>query len=754
MTLYAHSVPGRPEADWEPLPDHLAAVAARAAAFARLFGWAETARAAGLLHDIGKASAEVQAYLRGQGPSRDHSTAGARVGAALYPTLLGRMIAAIVAGHHAGLSDGADLDRRLDPSHPIPDHAAWPSQAGPLPPFPALRPNRQPLAPAGSSFAWAFRTRMLFSCLVDADFLETERFYTGGAVARGGYLDLRVLRARLEAHLGALRDEAEPSPVNAIRGEVLAQVRARAALPPGLFTLTVPTGGGKTLASLAFALDHAAAHGLRRVIHVAPFTAIIEQTAAVFRRALGEDAGVLEHHASFDWEALDRQGGDTGFGTDGVSCLRRAAENWDAPVVVTTAVQFFESLFANRTSRTRKLHNIAASVVILDEAQAMPLRLLGPCLAAIQELAANYGTSVVLCTATQPALRRIDGFPNGLPIDETRELAPDPPRLYAALRRVTVETRSEPVEDAEIAARFAQAPRMLCIVNSRAHATALFERIRDLPGAVHLSTLMCPRHRRAVLDAARERLRLSEAPVRIVSTSLIEAGVDIDLPEVWRACAGLDAVAQAAGRCNREGRGKRGRVVVFEPAEHRMPRDLEAFWRAAAPILRRAEDPLAAGAVRDYFCELYFRKGAEAFDAGTLDRQIWPILPEIEKRAGTGAFPFESIARAFRLIDAAMEPVIVPWRASTEDNEAENLLERIAAMDRPLAADLRRLQGYTVPIPPKTRAVWLARGTLAPVHPQTGDALLRLTEPDLYDARTGLRLDGSLDRAAEDNIIG
>ena len=282
---------------------------------------------------------------------------------------------------------------------------------------------------------------------------------------------------------------------------------------------------------------------------------------------------------------------------------------------------------------------------------------------------------------------------------------------------------------------------MLCIVNSRAHAAALFERIRGLPGAVHLSTLMCPRHRRAVLDAARERLNIPGAPVRIVSTSLIEAGVDIDLPEVWRAYAGLDAVAQAAGRCNREGRSKCGRVVVFEPADQQMPRDLEAFWRAAAPILRRAEDPLAAGAMRDYFRELYFRKGVDAFDAGILDGQVWAILPHIEARAGTGAFPFASIARTFRLIEAAMEPVIVPWQAAPEDDEIERILERIAVMDRPLVADLRRLQGYTVPIPSKTRAAWLASGTLAPVHLQTGDALLRLTEPDLYDTCTGLRLD-------------
>ncbi len=747
MAVYGHSLPGRPLTAWELLRDHHAAVGERAAAFAAVFGWAEAARATGYLHDIGKVSPEVQRYLRGEGPSRDHSTAGARVAAA-YPGLLGRTLAAIVAGHHAGLCDGPDLDRRLDPAHDIPAYDGWQAQTAPLPPFAALRPDRRPTANAAKGFDWAMLTRMLFSCLVDADFLETERFYAGGApVARGGHPDIAILRDRLRAHLAGLG--AVPSPVNALRGEILDHAVGRAGLAPGLFTLTVPTGGGKTLASLAFALEHAAIHGLRRVIHVAPFTAIIEQNAAVFRHALGADAGVLEHHASFDWEAAGAA--DEGFGADAASRLRRAAENWDAPVVATTAVQFFESLFANRTARCRKLHNIAGSVVVLDEAQAMPLRLLRPCLAAIAELAANYRVSLVLCTATQPALRAIDGFPGGLEVDAERELAPDPPRLYRQFRRVAVEHRG-PVADAGVAARFGEAPRMLCIVNSRAQARALFEGIRDLPGAVHLSTLMCPRHRRTVLDDARARLRTADAPVRIVSTSLIEAGVDIDLPEVWRAAAGLDAVAQAAGRCNREGRMAAGRVVVFE-AEGRLPRDLEAPWAAALPHLRTAEDPLAAEAVRAYFRELYFRKGPAALDAGRRDGQVWPILPHIAERAGTGAFPFASIAQVFRLVDEAMEPVIVPWRADAQDTAAAELLGRIAAMDRPLAADLRSLQGYTVPVPARIRAAWLAQGLLRPVHPGLGEALLRLDDLDLYDPRTGLRLDGPAERAAEDNII-
>ena len=355
----------------------------------------------------------------------------------------------------------------------------------------------------------------------------------------------------------------------------------------GLFTLTVPTGGGKTLASLSFALEHAVRHGLRRVVYVIPFTSIIEQTAEVFRQALNTSDDVLEHHASFDWERAAEARRDDGEGPDGLAKLRRAAENWDVPIVVTTAVQFFESLFAARTSRCRKLHNLAGSVIVLDEAQTLPIPLLRPCMAALQELTANYNASVVLCTATQPALRQQDGFKNGFPIDDTRELAPEPKDLYARLKRVKVEHLTEPVTDETIAARFAEQPQMLCIVNSRAHARALFEAIRELPGAAHLTTLMCPRHRRIELAKLRERLKTKE-PVRLVSTSLIEAGVDIDFPEVWRAAAGLDSIAQAAGRCNREGRAALGRTVVFEPAEAKPPKELKAFWQAARPVLRRS----------------------------------------------------------------------------------------------------------------------------------------------------------------------
>jgi CRISPR-associated endonuclease/helicase Cas3 len=583
--MFAHSLEGRPAGEWEPLAHHLSAVGERAARFAAAFGCAEVARISGRLHDIGKCSAAFQAYIAtprdGSAGGRrgpDHSTAGAREAMAAYPGVLGRLLAFGIAGHHAGLADAKELDRRLDENYACEPYGGWEVHSGALPVAALLVPTRKVAHSKHEGFTQAFLTRMLFSCLVDADFLETEAFYARARsepVERGGHTSLLVLRERLQRHMAATTAAAVASPVNALRARVLDHAVRKASLAPGLFTLTVPTGGGKTLASLSFALEHAARHGMDRVVYVIPYTSIIEQTADVFRKALDTQDDVLEHHASFDWEraagAKDDVGGADDEGPSGIEKLWRAAENWDVPIVVTTAVQFFESLFANRPSRCRKLHNLARSVIVLDEAQTLPLHLLRPCMAALDELCRNYGASVVLCTATQPALREKDCFKGGFKIDDDRELAPDPRALYTELRRVSVEILAEITTDTAIAARFAGQPRMLCIVNSRAHARTLFAAVRDLPGATHLTTLMCPRHRQLVLQEVKARLK-DHAPVRLVATSLIEAGVDVDFPEVWRAVAGLDSIAQAAGRCNREGLLQLGRAVVFTPAEAKSPR--------------------------------------------------------------------------------------------------------------------------------------------------------------------------------------
>lgn len=751
-SIFAHSRPDQPKVTWEPLEHHLRAVAQRAAGFGSQFGWARAAEVAGWLHDIGKVSAKFQAYLAagtrqdgGRGP--DHSTAGARAAEAYYGKMLGRMLAAIIAAHHAGLDDAENLERRLDPAQTaIEPHEGWEALTGTLPPLASLTPEGGWTFGTARGFSRAFLTRMLFSCLVDADFLETENFHRqadGTSSPRGGHASIPALRDRLRGHMALIDGKADDA-VSRLRSRVLRSAVEKSALPPGLFTLTVPTGGGKTLASLSFALEHAARHGLRRVIHVAPFTAIIEQTAQVLRQALATEEDVLEHHSQASWR--EDRGDDEGRG--GERKLALAAENWDMPVVATTAVQFFESLFANRPSRCRKLHNLAGAVIVLDEAQALPLRLLKPCVKALEELARGYGATVVLCTATQPALRKQDGQDWGLDIPAEREIAPDPRALYAALKRVALEVMPAKVPDAAIAARFAEVPQMLCIVNSRAHAGALFQAIRDLPGAMHLSTLMVPLHRRQVLEEVRRRVVAGE-PVRLVSTSLIEAGVDLDLPEVWRAKTGLDSIAQAAGRCNRNGRLAIGRVVVFEPEEAPVPRYALEFAQAAEPALRlHAADPLGLAAIQAYFRELYLQKSPVALDATALPGRQPGVLPALETHAADGRFPFRSLAENFRMIDEAMDPVVVPW-----DDKARQMLAALAAMERPSGRMLRALQAYTVTLPATPRRWWLQHGALRPVHPLLGDGLLAFEDTEHYDTKTGIRLERPEMREAERNLF-
>lgn len=746
---YAHSLPGRPVEEWETLPDHLRAVAKLAASLAAIFGWAEVARVAGLLHDVGKCSDEFFAYIKlsamggekRRGP--DHSTAGARAAKETYSRSLGTILAYIIAGHHAGLANWPDLERRLCLDYKIPDYVEWREFAGVPPPEATLR-STLPFRPnRNEGFSQAFLIRMLFSALVDADSLATEEVITkseGRTVERGRHAELSTLRERLKQFMAEKEAYAaanNPSRLNTLRAQILTYCTEKASNAPGLFTMTVPTGGGKTLASLSFALDHAVEHGLRRVIYVIPYTSIVEQTADVFRNALKSQEDILEHHANFDWERGANQEHPDAEESEKLKNLRLASENWDVPIVVTTAVQFYESLFASRRSRCRKLHNLAKSVVVLDEAHMMPLILLLPSMAAVDELATNYGASVVLCTATQPALRVRDGFDGGFEMDDSRELAPDPKSLYGELNRFSIDWKRNPIADDEIVARFSEREQMLVIVNTRPHARALFSMINDMEGAYHLSTLMCPRHRKKVLAEIKQRLR-ENRPVRLVSTSLIEAGVDVDFPEVWRAAAGLDSILQAGGRCNREGGQMKGLLVVFEPARVKIQKDMEVFKEAAEEVWRSySHNPNDIGPISAYFNKVYWRRGREALDAALLDGRPG-ILPALAENAAGMTFPFASISEAFVMIEDEKEAVIVPWRANDNDREADELLGRAVAMDRPRADDLRKLQQYTVGISPVVRDTWLAMGVLKPVHPSLGNALLKFSNLDRYDKKMGL----------------
>ena len=734
---YAHSGGSEDREHWHRLSEHLQHTGARAAGFLDAVGGADIGRVAGLLHDLGKYTREFQARLSGGHQRVNHSTAGAKVAVGRYDKL-GKMLAYCIAGHHAGLANGVNgeqttaLEARLAEKVPSLD-PIWEQEIA-LPanlPSPRLKPRDQDTA----GFCAAFFIRMLFSALVEADYLDTEAYFArlqGAPKPRGQHPTLAELQGRLNAYLDKLATVTEVSPVNDLRQEVLAHVRGKAVEPPGPFTLTVPTGGGKTLTSLAFALDHARCHGLARVIYVIPYMSIIEQTATVFRTALrGGDAEepdfVIEHHSTFDEDRIGRR--------EAKEKLRLAMENWDAPIIVTTAVQFFESLFSNRPSRCRKLHNVANSVVILDEAQTLPLQYLRPCVAALDELARNWRTSVVLCTATQPALAQSNGFPDGL--EGVRELAPEPKRLYRALKRTRVHHEGQ-LDDAALAERMRESQQSLCIVNTRRHARELYERMADAKGAAHLTTLMCARHRREKLDIVRERLR-SGAPVRLVATSLVEAGVDQDFKVVWRAEAGLESIIQAAGRCNREGRAAMGDVFVFKPSDeegHKPPPEIGQFADAARSVMQsHLDDPMSLDAIDAYFRKLYWLKGDDALDAKD-------ILRLLRERGKSLDFPFETIAGKFRLIETAMAPIIVPWTGTNgRDDTAKRLLEELRWVERP-GRIVRQLQPYVVQVPPRIRSNLLETGAAKVVRKEDFDyQFVVLSNLDLYRPESGLTWD-------------
>ncbi|WGL18114.1 CRISPR-associated helicase Cas3' [Microbulbifer bruguierae] len=737
IDFYAHSTERDDKSDWQTLAGHLSAVGELAAQKAAIFGGEGAASAEGLLHDLGKYTEEFQQRLEGSPARVDHATHGAVMAVERFGPM-GKLIAYAIAGHHAGLANGRDSGERTSLKDRLRKELPqllprWESEIE-LPETLLPPESFRPVKGRGA-FQLSFLGRMLFSCLVDADYLDTEAFYLKKDKGLEGrdqvFPSLSALRERLDQTLSQFKPDSE---VNRIRAGILEHVRSNSGQAPGLFSLNVPTGGGKTLASLAFALDHGIAHGLRRVIFVIPFTSIVEQNAAVFRQALGDlgDAAVLEHHSAFTDD------GTKSSDPQSIDKLRLAMENWEAPIVVTTSVQFFESLFANRSSRCRKLHNIAGSVVILDEAQTLPLKLLVPCVTAMDELAMNYRTSLVLCTATQPALKVEEGFASGL--TNVRELAPEPAQLLRQLERVRVHYRG-PLTDEELVAEIAQREQVLCIVNSRRHARSLYQSISHLPGARHLTTLMCAKHRSHALKEIRQLLKSGE-PCRLIATSLIEAGVDVDFPTVFRAEAGLDSIAQAAGRCNREGRrhSVESNVYVFAVAsDWPTPPDVEQFAGAARSVFRRYVNPLSLDAIQDYFRELYWVKGRDQLGA--------PMLKSVEDGQLDG-IPYENLARDFRMIDSKMLPVIVPY-----DDEAKNALRALAWAES-CGGIARRLQPYLVQLPEKAFKTLRGTGAIQPVQfDRFGEQFMELVNEDMYHKKFGLDWDDPSFISAEKSVM-
>jgi CRISPR-associated endonuclease/helicase Cas3 len=682
------------------LEEHLRGTAERAASFADAFGCAGWGRLAGLWHDLGKFSPDFQRYIQVAGgidghvegkPGRvDHSTAGGLHAVASF-SKLGRVFAYLIAGHHAGLPDwqedgGASLAQRLEKA----DLLKKAFDGG----IPAEIHNQklptEGIKP-GTELSRSLLLRMLFSCVVDADFLDTEAFFDPEkSRERGCYPALSGLVPLFDRYMQKKQAAANDTPVNSIRAEILRKCRDKASNPPGIFTLTVPTGGGKTLSSLAFALGHAEKLGKRRIIYVIPYTSIIEQTADQFRAIFGD--AVIEHHSNLDVADETREN----------TRSRLASENWDAPVVVTTTVQFFESLFASRTSRCRKLHNIANSVIILDEAQLLPPDFLNPALEALKELQINYGVTVVFSTATQPALgpHRSAGFDfKGIP--EMTEIMDDPEGLHASLKRTSIRTLHDlaSVTWEGLAGEIGQHESALCIVNRRDDARTLWELMPT--GTIHLSALMCGAHRARKIGVIKERLRSGQA-TRVISTQLVEAGVDVDFPVVYRAAAGLDSIAQAAGRCNREGLRDRGEVLVFTPPSRIPAGHLRQAADIGMRLLAHADgDPLTAKQFESFFREFFWMRG------NRLDKENIIDLLRNDKEL---RFSFRTAARKFQLIDESTQaPVIVNF----ENDELLALLQK----QGPERWLLRKLQRSVINLPRYLHCRLLSEGAIREIHP-------------------------------------
>ena len=665
------------------LRDHLTGVADLAGRFAAAFGEEEMGRLLGLYHDVGKYSREFQAYIRAgeeekkrRRGSVDHSTAGAQEIAKLRQGAAAPL-AFCIAGHHAGIPNRGE---RADPEGAatllgrlkrkgLPDYRAYRTEND----APAAVPSALYAQVAAEAFPAMLYTRMLFSCLVDADFLDTEDFMAAGKAGREGFASLDTLLERLQKSLEEkfLKPKTEKEkqkrqlPINEKRSALLAQSIAAGKEAKGnLYRLTIPTGGGKTISSLAFAL-HYAAHAKRkrkRIIYVIPYTSIIEQNAAVFRELLGEE-NVVEHHQHVDYD--DAQDTD-------MNRKRLATENWDAPVIVTTNVQFFESLFSNRPSKCRKLHNLAESIVIFDEAQMIPLDYLRPSLAAIEALVRHYACTAVLCTATQPPLGQF--FSDDM---QPLEICPALMENAAFFRRTKIELREGTLTEEELAEELAAHAQALCIVNVKKTAQSVFDLLREDEGTYHLSTNLYPVHREQVLEEIRARLKDGK-PCRVISTSLVEAGVDLDFPCVWREINGLDSIVQAAGRCNREGRRSAEESVVHVFSLEKLAKNAQLAAEITKNVARSfAEDLASPEAIRRYFEELYDLSGKNRLDKKDIMGQ-------------SGKFAFANIANDVRLIEDRTKPIFIP---QTEEGQA--LLARLERGERSRAL-MRKVGRYIV----------------------------------------------------------
>ncbi|MBN1364808.1 MAG: CRISPR-associated helicase Cas3' [Syntrophaceae bacterium] len=712
------------------LEKHLINTAQICGQFTQVFGLEKIGKILGLTHDIGKASKEfqnrikaiggIEAHLERKTPQHvDHSTAAAKYLIDKYGKSPGLILAYIVAGHHTGLPDGKGesdsvLVKRLKKD--VKDYSTivqWLEEKLPD------KLDPQDFIPSNFNPAYRYQMhlliRMLYSALTDADFLDTESYMDPEkAISRNSrYPSINEIRDHFLKYLEKLKSK-EQTEINQKRNQILEWCINSAEKEKGIFSLTVPTGGGKTLSSMAFALNHAVKHILRRIIYVIPYTSIIEQNAQVFKdilQNLSENI-VLEHHSNFE-------------PTYENPFNRLAPENWNAPIIVTTNVRFFESFYANKSSACRRLHNVSNSVIIFDEAQMIPREYLQPCLLTINELTRHYGCSAVICTATQPAIQKSDYLKKGL--EGVREIVPRPTELYENFRRVQIKQLKKNTTSSEMGNLLGKHDQVLCIVNTRKEARLIFEKLRENSNndsCFHLSTLMCPEHRIRKLEEIRDRLK-KQLPCRLVSTQLIEAGVDIDFPVVYRAIAGLDSIAQSAGRCNREGRLNSGVVYVFQgetlppPGHLRQSADSGRFALKIHP-----DDPLTPAAIKTYFLDYYGKEGRN-FDNNDIIRMC-------EKPPD--AIPFREIAKKFNLIEEVQFPIIIPY-----GEKGKNIREELkSCYNGFVPTELRRkLHRLTVKL--HERPFRKLRPAMEDIF---GDGrYFVLINQDIYDIQTGLKPD-------------
>lgn len=691
----AHKEDNREQTLW----DHLWGTADRAESFADAFSAGKYARKIALHHDIGKYSDNFQKRIRGSKIQVDHSSAGAKYLYESNKNALGLIAAYCISGHHSGLPDGGSLSQPRDGelyarlTKELDDYSA--SQIDFKDEDPRLS---TPETAIKNGFQMSFLTRMVYSCLVDADWLDTENFISGYK-PRGSFESIKSLWDRYSRELA--RFGHPKSELNILRAEILQNCLDAAAGKSGVYTLTAPTGSGKTISSMAFALKHAIAQGMRRVIYIVPYNTIIEQNAEVFEKILGTE-NILQHHSGIAY-ANDEHSPE----------YRKllATENWDATVIVTSSVRFFESLYANRSSDCRKLHNIAGSVLVFDEAQMIPLAYLIPCVEVIKELVVNYRCSAVLATATQSSL---DSYFQPLRL---KEIVSRPNEMYELFKRVRYDCSLGKLSDEELADKLQRHDQVLCILNTKRRAQALIEKI---DGAIHLSTSMYPLHRSRVLAEIRNKLDDGN-PCVVISTSLIEAGVDVDFPVVYREMAGLDSVVQAAGRCNRE--NKRGRnesvVYVFESEDRphgSIAQNVSAYEYAA----RQVSDISSLEAIKHYFEQLRYIIGQEGLDR----KSVVQTFNDGAKAAFS--MPFESVAKAFHLIEEDTRSIYV----LTQEIELAARLR-----NKELSRELfRELQKYSVS---------LRRSDFYKIEHQLerlDEEIFMLTVPEFYDETIGIKL--------------